>query len=265
VLTLADRASGPDRRRAEQPARPEPLGRHPGSDAAQRRGPLHEWIGAKGENVWTVLTNSTGARRQPLVLQITTAGYDTDSICYRQYEHGRGVQTGEVDDARYLMHWIEAPEGADYRDPDVWKAANPSYGITVREDFYADQLTKKSEAVFRRYFLNQWVEQEDGWIEPSAWDACRGDVAISDEADVYVGVDIGRRKDSTAVVAVAMIDDKLHVRSLIRVPAPARPIAIADVRGDIAKLNGDLRLEEVIYDPFLFQESAEIARRRRPC
>ena len=107
---------------------------------------LHEWLGAKGENVWTVLTNSTGARRQPLVLQITTAGYDTDSICYRQYEHGRAVQTGEVDDARYLMHWIEAPEGADYRDPDVWKAANPSYGITVREDFYADQLTKKSEA-----------------------------------------------------------------------------------------------------------------------
>jgi phage terminase large subunit-like protein len=39
---------------------------------------LHEWTGDKGEKVWTVLTNATGARQQPLVLQITTAGYDLE-------------------------------------------------------------------------------------------------------------------------------------------------------------------------------------------
>ena len=43
---------------------------------------LHEWQGDKGEKVWTVLTNSTGARQQPMVLQITTAGYDLEgTIC----------------------------------------------------------------------------------------------------------------------------------------------------------------------------------------
>ena len=42
----------------------------------------------------TVLTNGTGARRQPMVLQITTAGFDQDTICCRQYAHGRTVARG---------------------------------------------------------------------------------------------------------------------------------------------------------------------------
>jgi phage terminase large subunit-like protein len=58
---------------------------------------LHEWAGPKGEQVWNVLTNGTGARRQPLVLQTTTAGYDLEgTICGRQYLHGKRVQGGEV-------------------------------------------------------------------------------------------------------------------------------------------------------------------------
>ena len=224
---------------------------------------LHEWVGGRGEAVWNVLTNGTGARRQPLVFQITTAGYDTESIAYKQYQHGRAVEAGQVDDPRYLMHWIEAPADADYRDPAVWRAANPSFGITVHEDFYADQLTKKSASVFRRYFLNQWVESEDGWIEPSAWDACAGDVEFDPSRPAYVGVDIGFKQDSSAV-AVAQLDPsgKLHVRVLLRTPSPGHPTAVADVRADVAQLAGELRVEEVAFDPYHFRESAEILEER---
>ena len=50
---------------------------------------LHEWQGPKGEAVWNVLTNGTGARRQPMVIQTTTAGFDLETICGRQYQYAQ--------------------------------------------------------------------------------------------------------------------------------------------------------------------------------
>ncbi len=219
---------------------------------------LHEWQGEKGRAVWTTLTNGTGARRQPLVLQITTAGWDQDSICFEQYQHAKGVQSGEIDDRRYHSHWLEAPGDADFHDPEVWRAVNPSIGVTVREDFYADQITKKPENVFRRYFLNQWTEAEEGWITPAEWDACAGQPQLTPEVECFVGVDIGRRKDSTAIVAAGIVDGNLHIRALIRVPTAWRPVAVADARADVAKLHADLDVRETAYDPYLFAESSEM-------
>jgi phage terminase large subunit-like protein len=97
---------------------------------------LHEWAGTKGEQVWNVLTNATGARRQPLIVQITTAGVGgTETICERQYQYGRKVATGEADDYAYLFRWFQAADGSDHRDPQAWAAANPSYGVIVRDEF----------------------------------------------------------------------------------------------------------------------------------
>lgn len=161
---------------------------------------LHEWVGTKGENVWNVLTNGTGARRQPIVLQITTAGYDLETVCGRQYEYGKRVRSGEVDDPRYFFHWNEAAEGADHRDPETWRSANPNYGVTVQESFFRDQVTKKTESVFRRYFLNQWVAGAELWLPFGAWDACRSDLELDPALPVFVGIDVALRNDSTAVV-----------------------------------------------------------------
>lgn len=55
----------------------------------------------------------------------------------------------------------------------------------------------------------------------------RGRGSADTDAEWYVGVDVGRKRDSTAIVAVAMIDDVLHVRARLLVPAPDRPVAVA--------------------------------------
>ncbi len=178
---------------------------------------LHEWVGAKGEAVWNVITNGTGARRQPMVLQITTAGYDLDgTICGRQYQYGKRVKSGEVDDPRYYFHWDEAPEGADHRDPAVWRAANPNFGVTVHEAFFQDQLTKKTESVFRRYFLNQWVAGADLWLPFGAWDACKDEsLELDPSLPTFAGVDIALRNDSTAVVLAQRQGERTVVRARV--------------------------------------------------
>lgn len=170
---------------------------------------LHEWTGPKGKGTWNVLTNGTGARRQPLVLQVTTAGYDLeDTICGQQYTYGQKVANHQVDDPRYYFHWIEAPASADHRDPAVWAAANPSYGVLVHESFFRDQLTKKTEAVFRRYFLNQWTQTEEIWLPVGAWDACKApELELDPHLPLHVGIDVALRHDSTAVVCAQVVGE----------------------------------------------------------
>lgn len=177
---------------------------------------LHEWQGTKGEAVWNVLTNGTGARRQPMVLQITTAGYDLEgTICGRQYGYAKRVADGEVDDPRYYFRWHQAPEDCDWRDEASWVAANPSYGVTVRREFFIDQL-KKTESTFRRYFLNQWVASEETWLPFGVWDACADARVTLDEAlPVAVSIDYAVRHDATAVAVAQKQGDQTVVAARI--------------------------------------------------
>ena len=218
---------------------------------------LHEFGEGKGRAVWNVLTNSTGARRQPMVFETTTAGFDPDTVCFEQYQHLRAIESGEIEDRRYFGRWVEAPAGADYKDPATWKAANPSYGVTVHEEFFEDQLSKKSENTFRRYFLNQWTESEETWIAPAEWDACVGDVTTDRDAG-YIGVDIGQIHDTSAVVTVAFVDGVLHVIDVkIWEPQPGKPIAISEVEAYVFAQAEKLRIREIVYDPWRFTRSSE--------
>jgi phage terminase large subunit-like protein len=177
---------------------------------------LHEWTGDKGEKVWTVLTNATGARQQPLVLQITTAGYDLEgTICGKQYRHGCAVRDGTIHDPTFYFHWVAAPPESDYRDPEVWRLANPSYGVLVRESFFRDQLTKKTESVFRRYFLNQWVASEEIWIPYGVWDSCRSELELDPALPLYVGIDIARNIDSSALVVAQKQEGRIVLRATV--------------------------------------------------
>lgn len=205
---------------------------------------LHEWAGPRGQAVWDVLTNGTGARRQPMVIQITTAGYDEETICYRQYAYGKRIESGEVEDRRYFFRWYEAPQGADHRDPAVWEAANPSYDVTVRSAFYADQLTKKTENTFRRYFLNQWTENAEAWLPPGAWDACmhRG-LTLVVGAPLFIGIDAAQKHDATALVSAQWQAGDLAFHARIWEP-PINPHNGKPVEGwtmPWAELEHDLR------------------------
>jgi len=168
---------------------------------------LHCWEGNGAKVVWDTLTNGTVTRRQPLVLQITTAGFDKDTICGQQYDYGAACATGEVVDPAFFFWWVEAPEGVDHRDPEVIAAANPSFGVTVHLEFYLDQLSKKTEAVFRRYFLNSWTESSESWLESGQWEALSvGPFLFAPGSALWTGTDAATKHDSTAHVVAQWHD-----------------------------------------------------------
>src|SRR5678816_768392 len=132
---------------------------------------------APNRELWDVLSTSQGARSQPLMIAITTAGYDRHSILWELYAHAKKVKETPSLDPTFLPILYEAPMGADWLDERVWKACNPALGDfrSLEEMRIAAARAKEipaQENTFRRLYLNQWTEQASRWISMPAWDAC---------------------------------------------------------------------------------------------
>ena len=124
-----------------------------------------------------VLETATGARRQPLLFEITTAGYDRHSICFEHHDYSIKVLDGVLRDDSWFAFIAAADEGDDWTDPEVWRKSNPSFGLSVKEDDLARKAEKAialpgAQNAFRRMHLNEWTEQAERWIDLAAWDAC---------------------------------------------------------------------------------------------
>ena len=160
--------------------------------------------------LYDVMTKGSGdARMQPLYFLITTAGTDTNSICYEVHQKAQDIIAGRKIDPTFYPVIYGADEGDDWTDPKVWKKANPSLGITVGIDKVeaACESAKQNpgeENAFRQLRLNQWVKQAVRWMPMDKWDACAFPVDPEElEGRVcYGGLDLSSTSDITAFVLV---------------------------------------------------------------
>jgi phage terminase large subunit-like protein len=169
----------------------------------------------KTRELWDALRYGGAARREPLLISITTAGWDTTSICYEQHEYAEKVLKGDIEDDAFFGLIYAADKDDDPLDPKAWKKANPSLGETIQE---SDMRQAAQEAVaspvklnaFKRYRLNIWTEQADRWIAPDAWAACtKAEDALLWRKRMleelagqpcFAGLDLGSTSDLTALV-----------------------------------------------------------------
>jgi phage terminase large subunit-like protein len=156
-------------------------------------------------DLWDVLTTSTGARRQPLVVAITTAGFDRESICWEQHEYAQKVLDGVIDDPSYFGYIKAADPDDDWLDEEVWKKCNPSLDVTVKLDYLRGEARKAKhipayQNSFRRLHLNQWTSQETRWLPLEAWDQCGFPVepAELEGRPCYGGLDLASAVDLAA-------------------------------------------------------------------
>ena len=162
---------------------------------------------APNRDLYDVLSTSMGARSQPLLLAISTAGYDRHSILWELYSHAKNVAATPSIDPSFLSIIYEAPPHADWTSPKVWKACNPALGDfrSLEEMQIACDRAKQipaQENNFRRLYLNQWTEQAARWLPIAAWDACETPPAALHGRRCYVGMDLATTTDLAALVAV---------------------------------------------------------------
>ena len=175
-----------------------------------------------------MLQGSGDARMQPLYFLITTAGNDTNSICYEVHQKAIDIAEGRKVDPTFYSVIYGAAEDEDWTDPEVWKKANPSLGITVGIDKVkaaceSAQQNPGEENAFRQLRLNQWVKQSVRWMPMEKWDVCAFPVSEDDlEGRIcYGGLDLSSTTDITAFVLVFPPldeDDKYYVLPYFWIP-----------------------------------------------
>ena len=160
--------------------------------------------------LFDVMTKGSGdARMQPLYFLITTAGTDTNSICYETHQKAVDILEGRKIDPTFYPVIYGAGQEEDWTDPKVWKKANPSLGETIGMDKVktacdSARQNPGEENSFRQLRLNQWVKQAVRWMPMKKWDACAFPVNPEDlEGRVcYGGLDLSSTSDLTAFVLV---------------------------------------------------------------
>lgn len=157
--------------------------------------------------LWDVLNTSTGARRQPLMVMITTAGYDRESICWEQHEYAVEVLAGRLEDPAFFAYIAGAEEGDDWADPVVWAKANPGLGETIKLDYLAGEALRAQQVpayqnTFRRLHLNQWTSQDSRFLDMTAWDVCGAPLPDLAGRLCYGGLDLASTTDIAAFVLV---------------------------------------------------------------
>lgn len=175
---------------------------------------LHAWKGVAGRSFYESLEFGGAARLQPLHFNITTAGDDQLTICYEKREYAIDIAKGRIrDDISFFGYVRAADPKDDLDDPAVWAKANPSLGVTIKADRFAEELARAKAkpaawSSFKRYRLNLWTAGGDPAFSEDGWDACAADFAESDLVgrDCWGGLDLSRTRDMTAFALVFLGD-----------------------------------------------------------
>jgi phage terminase large subunit-like protein len=169
---------------------------------------------AKDRKLWGAVRYGGISRAQSLILAITTAGTDRASVCYELHEHALKCMVDPSFDDQFFAFVAGATIEDDYRDPEVWRAANPSFGVTMDEEsFKADvrdaEGSKARLADFLRYRLNVWVQGSNKFVDLTRWERCkRGYPAPATSREWYCGLDLAQTWDVNAFVAVSKAIDE---------------------------------------------------------
>lgn len=166
--------------------------------------------------LFDVMTKGSGdARMQPLYFLITTAGTDTNSICYETHQKAKDILDGRKIDPTFYPVIYGAADAEDWTDPKVWLKANPSLGETIGIDKVeaACESAKQNpgeENSFRQLRLNQWVKQAVRWMPMEKWDACSYPVneEMMEGRVCYGGLDLSSTTDLTSFCLVLPPEDE---------------------------------------------------------
>lgn len=216
----------------------EPLGRD--ADTSDGLNPhaaiIDELHAHTNRDMVDVLRTAVGARRQPLLWSITTAGSNQQSIWWEMRSYAMNVLDGVADDDSLFCYIATLDAGDDWRDEAVWPKGNPNLGVSVyaeslREECHRAEQIPAQQNAFRRLRLNEPTEQSERWLDMATWDR-NGDMPeLVPGMTVFAGLDLSSTIDLTACVAVAPRDGGYDI--VARFWRPGDTVAEAERRDGV--------------------------------
>jgi phage terminase large subunit-like protein len=226
---------------------------------------LHGWPSSpsnkRGDELWEALTTGSADRPESLVVAITTAGGNTDTLLGKMYEYGKQVvESGGIIDKQFGFWWWEAGNEADPTDPKIWEQANPNLaeGLLDRADFEAAIASAGSSgfAGFQRYRLNQWVRLAgEDFVSPHFWAEAKSDKTIPKGATVTAGFDGSVSGDATGIVIQDVNTGTLAVHAVWEPDAqdPDWTVDRTEVNAQIQRLFEQYDVKMLWADPSFYE------------
>jgi phage terminase large subunit-like protein len=220
---------------------------------------LFDEIGFQPLESWDSLRLASGKRDRSLIVGVGTRGLDRENALHhllKVYHEGTKLPG-------FVLHEHSAPLGKPVTDKASWRAANPAIRSGfLRQSALETDLGLTPEGHFRIFRLNQEWEGVDSWLGSDGrkhWDALRSPYEFADGASTWIGVDVGLKRDSTAVVALQRRPDgHLHAKCRLWLPTNDEPVDVTDVMQHIRNLAAQYHVEAVSFDPRFFDVPAKM-------
>lgn len=225
---------------------------------------IHAWpsnpSNHRGDELWEALTQGSADRAESLIVGITTAGGNTDSLLGRLYEHGKKVAAGEIEDSQFGFWWWEAGQDADPTATETWQRANPNLaeGLLDITDFEAAIAAAGSSgfAGFQRYRLNQWVRLAgEDFVSPHFWEQAKREKSVPLGAEVVAGFDGSVSGDSTGIVIQDVNTGTFKVHAVWEpdIHDPDWVVDRGEVNKAIERLFSDYNVRMLWADPSFYE------------
>ena len=169
-----------------------------------------EYHAHKTSEIYDVILSGMVAREQPLMVIITTAGFDLSCPCFKEYQYVSKIidPNNSVENETYFVMICELDEDDDITDERVWRKANPivatyEAGLTyLREELKAALDAPEKMRGFLTKNMNKWVDMKDeGYMNMQKWSESGEDFTMSDfeGMECIAGLDLSTKLDLTSI------------------------------------------------------------------
>lgn len=239
---------------------------------------LHE---ADSPHMVDAFSTGMGARTQPLLLIISTAGVNLAGPCFERQQALEKVLSGTLENDLLFGTVYTIDQDDDWQDPASWRKANPNYGVSVSPEFIESKIFETKTHVSRRNInlckhLNVWNASNQAFFDMQAWGKCaQKDLHLEDFAGkpCWLGLDLSSKIDIAALIILFREGGKYAVFGKFYLPEDTinRPenahyqgwahagrliategavIDFERIEADIQALASAHEIQAVAYDPF---------------
>lgn len=258
----------------------EPVIGKPGDGASPHCAIVDEYHEHPDSTLYDTMKTGMGAREQPILLIISTAGDNLAGPCKEDWVESEKLLEGVFEDERkFTTIWSIDPE-TNWATEEALRMANPNWGVSINPDMILPDLANAvrdpaKQAVFKTKHLNMWVASKRGWANMEKWKAC-ADPSLKVEdfkgQECFIGIDAAAKVDIFSMAQLFEKDGEVYVFTKHFMPeetvnrpenkhlqawvAQGHLIATEGARTDQTKVEDQLRewsedfnISEVAYDP----------------
>lgn len=188
---------------------------------------IASWQGDGGLKFYEVIKSSVGARKQPLILSISTAGYENEGIFDELVKRGTRVLLGDSKESRLAVFLYMIDDPSKWNDINELRKSNPNLGVSVSVDYLLEEiaiaegsLSKKAE--FLTKYCNIKQNSSQAWLDAVTVSKCFGKpLDLNDFRNSYcvAGIDLSQTTDLTAATVVIEKGGELYVFAKFWLPS----------------------------------------------